>query len=433
MKLTEEQILKTAHLSSRKAAQQLGVGKTTVNKYRSKYGFGTRSSRVITDAHILDNAGRVVGSDEPEEDNGITDPAPEATESPETHVSIEDDLEAVGATESSHRLSYAFSEWDMPDGRKGRSRRVTAVPVEQVNEADEVDPHELLAKVRAQTTPEIEALEAGPDTFVISFNDWQFGKKTRQGKTEDTIRIVTRAVESAKERIAQLEAAGYRFSELIVIFGGDLVEGCTIYPNMAFSLEMGRRQQIEGCISLGLTILDELAPLFDKVQVLGVRGNHGENRIDGNKTTAEDNDDTHVVAMMKLAAQRDVELKHVEFIIADDEAGVWTETSQGWKIGTTHGDVYGKGVSGATTERKVNTWYKNMAAGRDPLGLVDVLITHHYHHRQSADYGPWEWHQTPAQDGALSEYFRQTTGNYSEPGVLCFVMGDERFMEAKVL
>lgn len=441
-KLTEKQVADTLHLSQRQAAKVLGVGKTTIQKARKRWveDAATIGEEQVYGRFIHVNA-NIAEPDASEAFERIIPKAPEfyptppgAAESPVTHESIEDELQAAGVTEATHRLTYGFSEWDMADGTKGKSRRVTAVPIPTPDPADEVDPHELLAKAREiQAAAPITLEYAGKETFVISFNDWQYGKKTRQGKTEDTIQIVLSALEAAKARIKQLEKAGYQFGELVIIFGGDLVEGCTIYPNMSFSLEMARRQQIEGCITLGLTILDELAPTFDKVQVLGVRGNHGENRIDGNKTTAEDNDDTHVVAMMKLAAERDPSLQHVNFTVANDEAGVTHVTNTGWIIGTTHGDVYGKGVSGSTVERKVNTWYKNMSAGRDPLGCVDVMVTHHYHHKQSADYGSWEWHQTPAQDGALSEYFRQSTGNYSEPGVLSFVMGEERYMEEKIL
>ena len=423
MQLTAEQIENTAHLSSRKAASVLGVGKTTVNKYRRKFS-----------------------TPKPSGDGAITDPAwdvqlvrslpvvPEHVESPETHVPIENDLEADGVSEETHKLSYSYSEWDIAPGVKGRSRRVTAVPIAPEVTAEEVDPHELLKEVRDRTTPETTLVRDGTATFVLSLNDWQYGKVTMQGGTVDTTEIVVNSINKAKARIEDLERMGYNFGELIIIFGGDLAEGCNNTPQGAFGIELARKQQIEGCVSLALVALDTLAPLFDNVQVIGVRGNHGENRINGGKpTTPEDNDDTLIVSMAALAAKRDEKLKHIEFLIAEDEAGMLTTTLSGWKLGTTHGDVYGKGVSGATTERKVNAWYKNMAAGRDPLGQVDVMVTHHYHHSQSADYGSWEWHQTPAQDGALSEYFRQASGNFSEPGALTFVMAEERYMEPKIV
>lgn len=407
------------------------MGKTTVQEARSRYaekfsdGKAHGTGAVVPDYIAVQQA--AVGAKP-------VYVSPEAAEASQTAQTLEDELEAAGVTESSHKLSYSVSEWDMADGTKGRSRRISAVPVNEPEKVDDVDPHALLAELREghQRTPDQKS--SGDDTFVISMNDWQYGKRTLQGRTEDTIKIVVEAVSKAQDRINQLENAGYSFGELVVIFGGDIVEGCNNTPQGAWGLEMGQRQQIEGAVQLGLHVLDMLAPRFEKVQVLAVRGNHGENRINGGRpTTPEDNNDTLIASLIAIAALRDERLQHVEFSIADDEAGMWITTNQGWKLGTTHGDVYGKGVSGATIERKVNTWYKNMAAGRDPMGQVDVMITHHYHHSQSADYGTWEWHQTPAQDGALSEYFRQVSGNFSEPGVLSFVMGEERYMEEKVL
>lgn len=452
MKVSLQDAVDTAHLSVREAAKVLGVGKSSVGRAREKYAL-TVSEVTGNVFHNGVNMPRSLVPEKPIKEifvqgGGLVTPGgspagtyetpttlSEAAQGDPSHVSIETDMSTDKVSESTHRLSYAYSEWDMPDGRVGRSRRVTAVPTTEVVEGDPIDPHALLKEIRKETQA-IPPLRRGQidSTFVVSLNDWQFGKKTLQGGTADTIRIVTEAVHSIKGRLQQLANMGYGFSELIIIFGGDIIEGCANTPQGAYGIEMAQRQQIEGAVALGLMVLDELAPCFPKVQVLAVRGNHGENRINGGRsTTPEDNNDTLVASIIRTAAERDEKLKHVEFTIAEDEAGVWTQTVTGWMLGTTHGDVYGKGVSGATTERKVNTWYKNMSATRDPLGNVDVLITHHYHHSQSADYGAWEWHQTPAQDGALSEYFRQSSGNYSEPGVLTFVMADKRYMEEKIV
>jgi hypothetical protein len=95
--------------------------------------------------------------------------------------------------------------------------------------------------------------------------------------------------------------------------------------------------------------------------------------------------------------------------------------------------VYGKGVAGATNDKKAQAWYKNMAMGRDPLGVADILITHHFHHDKMSDWGACLWRQTPALDGG-SEYFRQSSGEYSRSGMLTFVITpEERYGDEKVL
>jgi hypothetical protein len=83
--------------------------------------------------------------------------------------------------------------------------------------------------------------------------------------------------------------------------------------------------------------------------------------------------------------------------------------------------VYAKGVAGATIGKKAQAWFKNMAMKRDPIAQADVLITHHYHHEQTCDWGSTLWKQTRSQDrGSL--YFEQSTGEYSVPGMLSWVM-----------
>jgi len=222
----------------------------------------------------------------------------------------------------------------------------------------------------------------------------------------------------------------------VIIGGGDIVEGCVIYPNQAFSLDLNRKQQIECAISLILHAIDNLGPLFERVRILAARGNHGENRINGKYTTLDDNDDTLVFRMAKLALDRDPVFKDkIEWVIAESEAGVWMEVN-GWVLATTHGDVYAKGVAGATIDKKAHTWMKNMAISRrrfGRLGEADVLITHHFHHDKMSDWGDCFWRQTPSQDNG-SLYFEQATGEYSAPGMLTFVMTDsERYVDERVL
>ena len=135
--------------------------------------------------------------------------------------------------------------------------------------------------------------------------------------------------------------------------------------------------------------------------------------------------------MMKLALDRDQRMQHIEWHIANSEAGMVIEVA-GWKLASTHGDVFGR--QSGNPETKAWNWFKGQAAGRDPIGEADVLITHHYHHEQSSDWGACLWLQTPAQDAALSEYFRQATGKYSLPGVLSGVMTREsRWVEKAIL
>jgi hypothetical protein len=141
----------------------------------------------------------------------------------------------------------------------------------------------------------------------------------------------------------------------------------------------------------------------------------------GKRVNQRDNDDVLVFEMAKIAYDRDKVIgDRIEWIIADEHVGVTTKVA-GWVLGTTHGDELG---SGKYPFQKVFESMKRWALGRMPMGKCDVIITHHYHHEQSANFGAWEWLQTRAQDGG-SQWFESVTGMFSEPGSLTFVMTPE--------
>lgn len=261
----------------------------------------------------------------------------------------------------------------------------------------------------------------GLSTFVLSWNDWQVGKLSTGG-TPALAERLDRSFDNAKSRLKELKKLGRGIGHLVVIGGGDMVEGCSIFPNQSYEIDSDRRTQVRNTVALGLEGLDRLAPLYESVTVLVVPGNHGENRIQGNRVNRGDNDDVAVFEYMALAASRDPKLSHVNFVISQDEMSKTLEVS-GWILGTTHGHVYGKG-SGGSIEQKALKWYSGQAAGRQPIGDADVLVTHHFHHLAIRDWGATTWIQTPAMDGG-SEWLTDMNGQSSQPGMLSFVITPE--------
>lgn len=266
------------------------------------------------------------------------------------------------------------------------------------------------------------ARTGGSGAFVVSLNDIQLGKDEGGGSNATVLRVKS-SVQKAIKRVEDLRAIGRDLGTLVIIGGGDMVEGCTIYPNQSYNLDLHRHDQIVGVVELILYTIDQLSGLFENTQMLVTKGNHGENRINGKKTHAGDNDDTLVFKMAKSACDRDPSLKHIEWTIAEGHEEYAVTSVAGWTLGTTHGDVFGK--SPGANAKKAWEWYKNMSAGGFPVGEADVLITHHFHHEESADWGRCYWRQTRAQDGG-SKFFESMTGQYSSPGMLSFVMTPEQ-------
>jgi len=418
--ITQADLDSVAGLSSRKAAEVLGFGsKSTVNNARK---------RAEANGGALPAAG------------DTTDATVTGSAVPQTAQEVEELLVAMGIDRERHEVNLGFSVFDQGDTTK-RSLRVNAKPrkIEAEVESFDFDPIGILAALHANINPPrvvgYHGLhEKEESAFVLSINDIQLGQSYNGGSAATIVQFYT-FIETAKQRISDLLALGRNLTTLVIIGGGDLVEGCVIYGNQSFSLDLDRKQQVEGVITLLLYVFDELAPLFQNVKVLASRGNHGEHRIGGKYTTLHDNDDTHVFEMVKLALDRDPQMPVIEWVIAQSEAGVAVKVFD-WVLATTHGDIYAKGVSGATIDKKAHNWMKNMALGRDRFGLLgqaDVLITHHFHHDKMSDWGSCLWRQTTSQDRG-SPYFELATGEYSAPGMLTFVMTESnRYQDEAVL
>jgi predicted phosphodiesterase len=261
--------------------------------------------------------------------------------------------------------------------------------------------------------------------------DWQIGKADHGG-VEATIERILQARDALIQRARDLRKIGREVGSLNVLWTGDSIEGCLgHYPSQTFAVELDRRDQVKVTRRLLTDSLQAWSKHFEEITVAAVAGNHGENRNGGKGFTGvQDNDDLAVVEQVQeiLAANPDA-FGHVRFALAQD-ALTLTIPAAGWIIGITHGHV---ATRGANPEGKLQRWWEGQAAGRQPIGDSDVLVSGHYHHLRVADWGGCVWLQAPAMEGG-SEWFRQATGQASQIGMLTFVTTEaERVTDLAVL
>lgn len=283
--------------------------------------------------------------------------------------------------------------------------------VEPHTDTPTIDGVEVLNRLK-RATPK-KKKHTGGGSFIVNLNDTQLGKSTGGG-TEATLERLDDYFTQAGQRAREVNA-----SDLVILLGGDLVEGCFIYPNQVFEIDADRRTQIETTTAVLLDMLDRLAPEFPTVRVLAVGGNHGEHRSQGKRINRHDNDDLLVARAAATAAERDQTLSHATFIIAEDDPAL-TLDIQGHILALTHGSVYGKARGGNPAD-KAFAWFKNMAASRHAVGDADILVGNHYHHQVIVDYGAVLFVQNPAMDGG-SPHFSDYAGNETLPGMATWVM-----------
>ncbi|GAA2577531.1 hypothetical protein [Microbacterium binotii] len=302
--------------------------------------------------------------------------------------------------------------------------RFAVVPSEQRIELDA-----LALLGRLKRTPKPRTQFTGDASFVTCVNDWQIGKVANGMGTPDLLERLDRYFDGVIDRAKDLGKRN--LGELVILAGGDLVEGSFIYPNQAHQIDRNRRQQSNTATEVFIDYLDRVTGLFPRVRVLAVPGNHGEHRVDGRRIDRHDNDDVKVIEDAARTVSRDSRMQHVSFVIAQEQPAL-TMDVQGHIVALTHGNVYGK-AKGATPDQKAYEWYKNMAAGHHPVGDATVLVGNHFHHDIVKNYGSLLFVQTPAADNGSPE-FADYSGTDCPAGMTTFVMTErQKFRDYEVI
>jgi hypothetical protein len=412
--------------SSRYIAARFDIGATTVNKHRRKCASIMVKRGVEDDEYQSLNWSGISGTF----NTGVL-----ASEL--TGMSHEQVLKMFGHDPKTVEIDKVLREshkqyWDR-DNQEMRWKHSYLFSVKKKSEeiaADAIDAVEILKSMKTSQPIAKASNRAVESTFVLDWADWQFGK-AEGGGTVALLERLDLAFTGAVKRVEELRSIGRKLDDLVIIGGGDMIEGCVIYPNQSYGIDGNRREQVRGTVASILHGITTLAPHFKTIKVVVVPGNHGEHRINGNRTEIGDNDDLLVFEMAELACKNDVRFKHVSFEIAEREVSVTTDIL-GWTYGITHGDVYGK-TGGSGVRNKVFNWFKTMAANRHPVGGSDVLVTHHFHHDAQEDWGNTLWVQCPTIDGG-SHYFKEFSGHDTKPGMASWVVTKaERYQDKQII
>jgi len=270
----------------------------------------------------------------------------------------------------------------------------------------------------------------GSASLVVCASDWQVGKRDGDG-LKGLVGRWLQAIDDVELRLKELRKMGRPIDSITVLCLGDLVEGCDgHYDIQTFTVELDRRDQVKIARRLLRDALIRWSKIVPEITVAAIGGNHGENRKNGKAfTTLGDNDDVALVeSVAEIFGANPDTYSHIKFAIPTDELSLTLEV-KGKIIGITHGHL---ARAGAGPEAKLRRWIADQTLGRQAIGDCDILVSGHYHSFKLADWGGVKWIQAPALDGG-SVWWRQSTGEIADVGVLTFVVSQEGISDLQLL
>lgn len=258
------------------------------------------------------------------------------------------------------------------------------------------------------------ALEKG-ETLIVCMADYQVGKRQSGGGTEDTVRLVRRAIKDIADDV--LLAGGYE--RIILADVGDSTEGFWNVASQAQTNDLSLTDQIRTVQRLYAEALKTFAPLCESLYYVAVPSNHCAVRVGPGKNSRANAPDDDFGILISKNIEDIVEdregFDHVKFFRPEKwEEAVTVDAADGTRIGFTHGHLAG-------SQSKVPGWFRDLAFGRRS-GLYDarILVHGHWHNFAVSQVGDARWIISCPSADRGSDWWTNVSGDSTKPAILTF-------------
>lgn len=253
------------------------------------------------------------------------------------------------------------------------------------------------------------------DTLVVCMADYQLGKQGSGGGTEDTVRLVRRAIKDIADDIRFRDP----YKRIIIADVGDSTEGFWNVASQAQTNDLSLTDQIRTVQRLYAEAVHALAPLCESLYYVAVPSNHCAVRTGTGKNSRANTPDDDFGIMISHNIEDILEdregYEHVKFFRPEKwEEAVTVEAADGTRIGFTHGHLAG-------SQSKVPTWFRDLAFGRRS-GLYDarILVHGHWHNFGVRQVGDARWIISCPSADRGSDWWTNISGDSTKPAILTF-------------
>lgn len=215
----------------------------------------------------------------------------------------------------------------------------------------------------------------GEEVCVIHISDTQIGKKTSTYNTK----IAAKRIEQFADKVDRLtdnRRTSSKVEEAVVLIGGDIVEGETIFPHQPWVVDNDLwGQAIQHAPTMLADFIVKLSSSFRKLRVLSVPGNHGRSQPKNAGASPRTNFDMIATQITRLLVAKSIKDNRVEWDI-DHDTFYRIADVLGHKLLLIHGDQIsgGGGLGGyplTGLARKVAGW-----SGSIPDNWSNIFLGH---------------------------------------------------------
>lgn len=353
-----------------------------------------------------------------------------------TNIDLAEEFNTSEATVRRHRRALKRKSrdelsrdefFDLPVGaitKRGKTVRLADGSYEKIEyrpgavemeEAKRLSYEDLEPVFREPLLPKPARLLDKGETLTVCMADFQVGKTGQGGGTEDTVRLVRRAIADIAHDIAN---AG-RYERIILADVGDSTEGFWNVASQAQTNDLSLTDQIRTVQRLYAEAVRLLAPLCESLYYVAVPSNHCAVRVGPGKNSRANAPDDDFGIMISKNIEDVIEdrpgFEHVQFFRPEKwEEAVTVDAADGTRIGFTHGHLAG-------TQAKVPGWFRDLAFGRRS-GLYDarILVHGHWHNFGVRQVGDARWIISCPSADRGSDWWTNISGDSTKPAILTF-------------
>lgn len=269
----------------------------------------------------------------------------------------------------------------------------------------------------------------GNKALVVLWSDLQIGKVASRGGTKELIVRV-------HEKVADLVAFAKKEKVTRVVFCdvGDTIENFGNAANLAQlqSNDLSLMAQVDLAATLAWETIKQLSALAE-VTYASVGSNHCQWRVSKQKVGTPIDDWAIYIGrtLARLSHEVGLGVKFLEPNRDDESLIVDVFGDNFHRLGLAHGHQ-------ANRPEGVPNWWKAQAFGNQPVAAATILASGHFHHLRVQEIASTErgssrfWIQAATLDNG-SDWFRLTSGEDSQPGLVCFVLEEKKEFTGTVI